>query len=169
MIKNTSDLILVFVRIMTKILVLFCITSCGFHPIYQKYSAHHIPAINIRPIDSTQGAELYRHLSDIIDNDPNSKYLLQIELNYSSSPLIISKDSDVIEQSTALTIHFDLLDVATQRTIKSENFRLVGSYNKIFSAYISYVEEDAQKINLAKQAAEGIQQRLAMYFNTHTQ
>jgi hypothetical protein len=150
-----------------KLVILFFLTSCGgFHPIYKQHESHALPKINITPINSVEGAELYRHLSDIIGNDDEAIYQLQIKLEYLILPLVISKDSDVTLQSVTLIVHFDLLDRQTRKLLKSENIKLVGSYNTAFSHYISHTAEEAEKVNLATNAAGEIQKRLCIFYNS---
>ncbi|MES2214633.1 MAG: hypothetical protein V4485_01240 [Pseudomonadota bacterium] len=151
------------------VLTTLILSSCGFHPVYEKNSNERIPSIEIAPINSVEGAEFYHRLSDIIDNNENARYQLQVKLVYTSSPLVISKDSDVLEQNVALDVHSDLLDKQTGLITKIRDFRIVGSYNAIFSPYISYTAEAAEKTNLAIRAADEVHKCLSVFFSQQIQ
>jgi hypothetical protein len=140
------------------------LVSCGFQPVYKTQNSDILPSIKINPIDSLDGAELYHHLSNLIKTSDDGQYQLNVKLEYLSSPLAITKDSNIVQQSATQLVSYDLIDQSTHRQITSGNFRLTGSYNAMFSAYESHTEEQQTKANLAGRAAEEIRLRLIMYF-----
>lgn len=117
-------------------------------------------------INSLAGAELYSHLSDLIGGTEGAHYILEVKLNHTSSPLAITKTSDVIQQSAAQNINYTLLD-ESGNSITSGGFSVSGSYNTTSSAYATHAEEKQEIMNLASKAAEEIHRRLMIYFSTH--
>lgn len=152
--------------IASSILCIFALSACGFHPVYKTSNQDAIPEIQINPINSVDGAELYGHLSDLLHNTQGARYVLDIKLTYSSSPLAITKSSDVVQQSAAQSVTYTLLDQSTGKTI-SGSFAVSGSFNTTSSAYATHVEEKRAAINLARQAAAEIHRRLMIYFINH--
>lgn len=148
------------------ILLSLFLSSCGFHPVYENLGKNVMPQIQINSINSVAGAELYRHLSDLIGNSQGAPYQLDITLTYSSSPLAITKSSDVIQQSAMQSVAFRLTnDLGI--VVFNSGFNVNGSYNTSSSAYATYIEEKQENLELAKKAAREIHRRLIIYFSTH--
>jgi hypothetical protein len=146
------------------IILSFALSSCGFQPVYKTMHKESLPEIQIAKIDSLDGAHLYHHLSDLIGNDQSAKYELRVTLSYSSSPLVITKSSDVVEQSASQAVSYKLLDKSTQKIILSGSFVINGSYNTTASAYAAYTEGLQQQANLGLKAADEIERRLILHF-----
>lgn len=147
------------------ILLPLTLSSCGFQAVYKTSSNEAIPPIHINEINSVAGAELYRHLSDLISNLEGSKYQLDIKLVYSSSPLAITKSSDVVQQSASQAVSYRLMNESGEVVLAS-GFSITGSYNTTSSAYATHVQEEQGSVDLAKKAAEEIHRRLIIYFVT---
>lgn len=148
------------------ILLSLSLSSCGFRAVYESANKEVIPQIHINSINSVAGAELYRHLSDLINNSEGARYQLDITLTYSSSPLAITKSSDVIQQSASQTVGYKLINERGEVVLAS-GFSVSGSYNTTSSAFATYTEERQKGLELAKKAAEEIHRRLIIYFSTH--
>lgn len=152
--------------LVTNILALI-LTSCGFTPVYQhsQTSKELVPSIHLIPIDSVMGAEFYYSLSNLINNDASSRYILTCSLDYTSSKLVVSKASDIAEVKSIQKLSYQLIDNQDNKTIFSGNFSVDGYYNSIYSPYASSVEEKASKENLARQAAKIMHTKLILYFS----
>ena len=143
---------------------LVSLSSCGFQPVYKAANKDALPQIHINPINSVAGAELYHHLSDLIGNSEGASYKLDIKISYSSSPLAITKSSDVVQQSAAQAVIYRLID-ESGKEVTSGSFTISGSYNTTSSAYATHAEERQESLNLATKAAEEIHRRLIIYFH----
>jgi hypothetical protein len=147
------------------IILAFTLSSCGFYPVYKERDREAMPEIQISHIDSVDGTLLYRRLSDLIGNIDDAKYLLQITLAYSSSPLAITKNSDVVQQSASQYVSYKLLYKDTNKVVISGSFGVSGSYNTTTTAYSAHTEEKQERMNLATKAADELEYRLIVHFS----
>lgn len=138
------------------------VASCSFRPLHS-FHTESMPAIRIRSINSIEGSELYRELSDLLKNDQNAKYELDISLDYSKSDLAISKESNTIQVSINQKLHYVLYGEHS-KVVTSGDLLSSEAFSTMLGPYNSYVEEEQTKKNLAKAAADDIYGRLMMHF-----
>lgn len=150
-----------------KLILIFSLSSCGFRPVYKadSYDNSCLSLIEIEPISSIAGAELYHKLSTMIPASKNTKYLLKIIATNSEIPLAMQKNSDVIRQIIYQTLQYQLIDKETGKIVKIEKINRTSSYNTVLSAYATNVESEKTLENLTRFVAEEIRTRLILYFN----
>jgi hypothetical protein len=161
------------------ILPILLLASCGFNPVYKthdvaKYNempvsseGNALSSIQIEPIASVAGSELYHDLSIYFPLKENPKYLLRVTLSYESRAQAIQKNSTIFREIIYQTTNYRLLDINTMQEVTSGSFVLSSSYNTSFSPYGSYTEHQQTNINLAHYTAEQIRQRLILYFSSN--
>lgn len=146
------------------------LSSCGFKALYkQEAVSSSLDAIEIDPINTMEGAELHRYLSDLLPLTREPLYILRISFTSAGSPIAIQKNSDVIRENVSHTVQFELLDIKTSKMLTSGKFKQMTSYNSTFSPYGSNVEREHTAKNLTKYSSEEIRRRLILYFKSHNQ
>ncbi len=156
-------------------LILLSLAACGFKPVYKSDAdlgnnkLEPLTSIEIEPINSIVGAELYQYLLDILPrNNGDAEYILKTEISNISSPTLLRKNSDILRQTLSLTAKYRLVNIKTGQEKISDTFKTSSSYNANLSPYASYIEEQFALENLAKSAAEEIRSRLILYFKLHS-
>lgn len=150
------------------LVLLFLFSGCGLRPLYSNSSYNkHLSHIQVEPITSIAGAELYHNLLNLFPLSNNPKYLLRIKFKPSVSLSAIDKSAVVLRESVDEIVEYKLLDKATGKVLDYGTFNNNLSYSKNLSAYTSYVEEEKSLENLTRYAAEEIRIRLMLYFEKH--
>ena len=153
------------------ILLLFLLPACGkVYPIYSQNHRHNVSQLKqieiISDNSSIIAAEFYDYMNELLTpNQQNKNFKLQVEFSNTSVPATILHYSDVVRDSVDSLVRLVLRD-KTGKVILNDKFRLMSSFNTVYNAYSSYVEEEQIKINLAKLAAEEVLNRLILYFTT---
>lgn len=143
---------------------LLLLSSCGFKSVYSDKDISQFNSIEIEPILSIAGAELYYQLSNIMPKKVTAKYLLKIKISYATTPVVIKKDSDVLRDTVNQVIEYSLYDIETNKQLTAGKFKQLSSYNTTFSAYASYIERESALESLTRYAAEELHMRLILYF-----
>lgn len=156
------------VKIIALAAALLMVTSCkNIRPLYynNKEVVGEMSAIEIEPIDSLLGSEIYYHLDRKLGARGQSKYQLQvISISDNTSQLVITDHSDVIKQNVSMEYKYKLLDKETSKNLTEGKVRMVGSYDTTASSYNSYINEKDLKKDLAETLANEIHTRLLLYF-----
>lgn len=151
------------------LLIIFSLSlsACVLRPVYgNKYNINNnLGAIEIEAIDSIEGVEFYRYLQDIMPQSTSPKYLLKVQLANSSVPNVIQKNSDILREAITQIISYQLIDLKNNKIVTKGKFKLMDSYNTLFSSYASYVESEKALEVLVAQNAEEIRKRLFLYFS----
>jgi hypothetical protein len=122
-------------------------------------------------------------LESLLPPHMGEKYTLNIDINFSSNPLLISKNSDILRENIIAIVNYELiLNEINQLngTITSSNSNLKqptsihkgklllrSSHDTIDAPYATHVETEQMSRNLAAQAAEEIYKRLVLHFHHH--
>lgn len=150
------------------ILYSLLLSSCGFKALYgQETVSGPLNAIEISPISSVEGAELYHYLSDLLPLKREPLYNLRVTFTYFGSPIAVQKNSDIIRENVSHIVQFELRDIVTNNIVTSGKFKQMTSYNTTFSPYGSYIEKEHTSKNLTKYSSEEIRRRLILYFKSH--
>ena len=145
------------------------LSSCGFNALYKaENNIGQLDAIEISPIASMEGAELYRYLSDLLPLKREPLYILKISFVNTESPIAIQKNSDVIRENVSHIVYYELQDIRTGKVATSGKFKQMTSYNSTFYPYASYVEREHTTKNLTKYSSEEIRRRLILYFKSQS-
>lgn len=152
-------------------LLIFFLSTCGFKPIYNDTNIvtekdKSLYAIELDQPNSISEAEFYHHLADILPRKLPAKYLLKAQFNYSSTPIALQKNSDILRQTINNITNYQLLDIKTGKEVTAGHFRTISSYNAALSPFAAYVENQAALENMMKQVAEEMRLRLILYFKS---
>jgi hypothetical protein len=143
--------------------------SCGFQSPYQSATYDNdLSAIEVESINTIEGAEFYQNLVEILPASQKIKYILKVQFQYVSSPLVIQKNADILRQTVSQLVKYQLLEKETNKQLTSGQFKLLSSYNSHYSAYKTHIESEKTSTNLTKLGAEEIRTRLILYFKNKT-
>lgn len=145
-------------------IILFLLSGCGFVPMHSTFYEESLSQIEIKPISSIAGAELYHSLHSFFRSSKDTKYLLHIKIIASGYPIAIDKSSDMLRESVNQNISYQLIDKTSSKVLTSGQFNNCSSYSTNFSPYANYVEKEKSSEILTKYAAEEIRTRLILYF-----
>ncbi|MDF2965400.1 MAG: hypothetical protein K0Q51_788 [Rickettsiaceae bacterium] len=182
-------------RLLLLVLTLFAFTGCqakGIHSTEQKLQVEEeLAKIELSPSNSKYITELYMGLADKLPSSLDKKYRLNVQINFSHNPLLISKNSDILREHVVASVDYELLLIPQDHSAdinkrQSNSTKLVedglksprkslykgkvvlrSSHDTIDSPYATHVETEQMSRNLAAQAAEEIYKRLFMYFHHH--
>ncbi len=146
------------------------LASCNLQPVYsKKYGSQisdQLSAIDIEPLKSIDGAEFEYYLSSILPKiaTVKAKYLLKVKFTNVKLPSTIQKNSYVLRETVSQIVEYSLFDIMTGKKINSGKFRHIASYKIFSSPYDSYIEDELALEDLTRQSANGIRDRLILYF-----
>lgn len=145
------------------------LTSCSLRSAYNNPVLRaQMACINIAGNYNTRyEVELNQHLDSILPADRcinDQQYSLSTNIRYSTSSLVISKESDIMRQQLNATVDYSLSKADSGEVLLSTSLIIVDSYNTFDMPYAAYAEERMLKTNLATQGAERIYHRLVSYF-----
>lgn len=152
----------------------FLLYGCGFKSLYYSDSINPIALvfdqIKVEPVKSIAGVEYNTEFRKLLMRSNQyvqtpKKYRLVTEFVTSNFPLVISKESDVILYRLTLKVSYKLFD-ENDNEVTSSSLALNSSYNTIYSAFGSYVEEQHALKMLAIQAANEVYNKLFFYFQS---
>jgi hypothetical protein len=170
------------------ILIFIALIGChgiGIHSSAEKELINEeLSQIKLNPSNSKYVTELYMNLERLLPPHMGEKYILNIDINFSSNPLLISKNSDILRENVAATVSYDLkliehnqlngLKITDSKnnpnqptSIHKGKLILRSSHDTIDAPYATHVETEQMSRNLAAQAAEEIYKRLFLHFHHH--
>lgn len=156
-----------YLKIVTLLVCIFSLTSCGFKPIYKTQSNPmniFLQSIEIIPISSPDGADYYNHLKNILPPAQTPKHHLETTLLYGKDYSIIQRNSDVLREVVTIKISYKLLESQTQKLVTSGHFTRLASYSTNFSPYSNQTnQQEIQKL-LAIMSAEEVRNRIILFF-----
>jgi len=152
-------------------MLIICLSSCGFRPLYGDYGkiedvAKNLHEIEIESISSIEGTDFYNHMQNLIQNSSGSKYLLKVSLSYSSVPSIIQKNAEILRETESLKTTYRLIEKDSDKVLTSGSFSKISSYSTTFSPYSNSTLKQTTRSDLARVVAEDIRNRLVLFFNS---
>jgi len=156
--------------VLCAVVALFCLSGCGFQPVYGEKNTSSLQNIGIiieAPRDK-MGQRLKQNLEDKLSQTGRIKpeYRLDVTLISSASPIGISRDGTVSRFNVSLQSNYTLTRLSDNKLIKQDIIKHVGSYNNQANLYFStYVaEQDAVKRGIVE-IAELYRGRLAAFLS----
>lgn len=118
------------------IITLFCLSSCGFEPLYATKNGRSIKKelshVDVELIPNREGQLLRNMLLQTIDTiDPKAskKYILSIELTSSNIDLGIRRDETAARSQINISAHYVLKDKRTGKIVTSGSTSAEKSYH----------------------------------------
>lgn len=145
--------------------------SCSFKPLSNAQKAkynHNLSKIHIEPINTIAGSEYYEVLSDLLNPSSNTEYVLITTLNFTKGIAVLLPNSDVSHEKIIALVNYRLVSTETGKEITSGNITKSLSYSTTFAPYVSNARAEDATLNLARNIAEEVRNRLLFYFiSTH--
>ena len=157
-------------KIISTTLILFCVSNCGFQPIYQKPPEEsrinyedRLAAIKI----STKRKRIDQKLRDNLGKvlNPNKiriekKYLLSIDLDKSTIGTFINPTGSVGRNKVTLTVNYKLIRIADNETISTGSISAKDDFNVEEKRFANYITEEEMELNLTQLIAQNIRNSL---------
>ena len=155
---------------------LFCLSACGFEPIYGEHSTSADPAVESRlaqvdigNIPDREGQYLRNQLIDRFyrkDGRPmDAAYRLDVSgINERKTNLDITKSSDATRGQLSLDTKITLISKTSGQVLMERELRSVTSYNILSSEFSTRVSEDNARLNALNDIARQIELQLSLYF-----
>ena len=161
--KHLNPLLLIF--------LLLSISSCGFKAIYRSDDPIYksLANIDISPeSSSTEAADYYNHLKNILPYGKSAKYLLNTNFTFSKNFSVIQENSDILRETSTIIVTYKLTDKQSDKVITSNQFTRMSSFNSTFSPYSNAVKQQDVQKNLAIMAAEEVRNRIMLFIENDT-
>lgn len=149
---------------MMRFLLLFLLLSCKGYSIKPNVKQQ-LASIELGATSSTEEAEMYERLDNLLRPEEPSRYLLDFKLSYEESDIAISRTSDVMRKSLVQNVQFELRDKEADRVLLKKSIRLHSSYSTIQEPMVSYAQMTSNRKLLAMRAAELLRYHLILYFD----
>ncbi|MFK7973282.1 MAG: hypothetical protein AB8B66_00215 [Rickettsiaceae bacterium] len=151
------------------ILCLFLLNACGLKPLYKADNDSYqlLRTIEIKPINSIEGAEFYNHLSNIFPPSLKPKYLLTTKLTFSHKPSLIQVNSDILRKTVTIKVKYCINNIRTKEILIQGEFSRLASYSTTFSAYINDTQKQSILKNLALISAEEVRNRVILHLENN--
>jgi hypothetical protein len=126
--------------------------SCGFTPVYKKTtdSASGVTTDDMAAIDITIARGLNEqafqtNLENLLNPTSKSvptKYLLEVKLSKSETPLLIEQDRTITRYKISVSAQYKLINITDGKVLSEGTTHRDGGYDKVASDYATYVSSD---------------------------
>lgn len=148
------------------------LSACGFTPLYAtnkekgSYSERYAE-ISIAGLSDSRNSQLLKsELDDLFhpqEYRPNPKYMLNVSLSSSTGAAVISQNRDISRYTVTMTGQFNLVDIASGKTLYSDHSTLSSSYDAAISEFGTFMGERDAQMRIVKEMARDIKARLLPY------
>lgn len=139
--------------------------SCGFRPVYKNgyKSFQTLNDIEIEPINSLEGAELYNHLKNIFPKTNRPKYILTVGLSFSEDLTVIQQNSDIVRKNVTAMVSYILKEINSEKIILKDAFFRTSSFSVTYYPYSNVTQKHEILKNLAELCAESIRNKIILH------
>jgi len=149
------------------------VSACGFTPVYKQDSmlATELAAIEVAPIrlkdpkQARAGQLLRQALRETLNPSHQAtiaKYLLELELETTSNPIIVVRTKEIGRYNTNLKGNYRLNQNNT--SLSTGTSHVISSYNAAISDYATYASKQDSIHRGVEEMAEDVRMRLIRYF-----
>ncbi len=147
--------------------------ACNFRPLYLAKGADNtaaqseLAAIEIQGLGGRLGYLLRNALLDELNPATAQvppRYVLDVSLSSSATPLAIQLDSTITRYNLALTAEFQLRDKATSNVLVNSAVQRISSYNVSRQPYADLIASQTAERRAAQEVATEIRTLLAVEF-----
>jgi LPS-assembly lipoprotein len=153
--------------------------ACGFHPLYGQADAParaELLSIMIGPVVSPDSPRAGQLISNDLDNElaPQghsgpARFRLSAVVRETDSSLLVNAASQTTRDQVALNVSYSLTDASTNRPLVSGSLRRTLDYDVLRINYGNIVGAADARRRLARQIADEIASRLAVWFSRRQQ
>ena len=149
------------------------LSACGFEPLYgdreQTAAAEdQLELVTVPPIADHVGQLVRIELTNRLTPTqpaPTALYTLPVTLTESRASLAVRKDASATRANLTINATFELYRISDGFRLTSGNIRSVNSYDVVDSDYATLVAESDTRRRGAKDIADGIIDRLAIFLS----
>ncbi len=155
------------------ILAVLPVAACGFEPLYGNRDApgdavfNDFHQIKIATIPERSGQMLRNELLDRLNyrGEPSQpRYELKVTLKEEQREVLVRSDQLATATDLTLTASYELVDRASNAVLAKGTPRSINRFNVLASPYATLNSAEDARRRAAKQLAEDIRARLAVYF-----
>lgn len=165
-----------FLSILALLPPLLLVASCGFEPLYGNRDApgdavfNDFHQIKIATIPERTGQMLRNELLDKLNyrGEPSQpRYELKVSVKEERRDVLVRSDELATAADLTLIATYELLDRANSNAVVAKGApRSINRYNVLASPYATLNSAEDARRRAAKQLAEDIRARLAVYFSS---
>lgn len=164
---------MIFRRLTLLALALPLLAACGFEPLYGNRDADGNAAFNefhqtkVATIAERPGQVLRNELLDRLNyrGEPAKPvYELRVELKEEQREVLVRSDEVATATDLTMTASWRLLNAADGKVLNTGTTRSINRFNVLASPYATIASTEDARRRAARQIAEDIRVRLAIYF-----
>ena len=162
-----------------QVLACFCclilLGNCGFQPLHGKRSQinavdtiNGLPYVTVATIPDRAGQIVRNKLLDLLQLKSVADrplFKLSVSLKESREGMAFQRDDSATRFNLRLAAQFNLTDIRTGRSLLVGNARAISAYNVVRSDYANLINRRDALRRAAEGVAEGIRDRIAVYFS----
>lgn len=157
------------------ILAVLPVAACGFEPLYGNRDApgdavfNDFHQVKIATIPERSGQMLRNELLDRLNyrGEPaQPRYELKVALKEERRDVLVRSDEVATAADLTLTASYELVDRTSNAVLAKGAPRSINRYNVLASPYATLNSAEDARRRAAKQLAEDIRTRLAVYFTS---
>lgn len=162
-------------------LAIGALAGCGFQPLYGQNGKGQAAAakgttlsdmayVKVAAIPDRVGQLVHNHLRDRIHPKGTANrpvFRLSTTLSESREGLAFQQDNSATRYNLRLSAQFTLTDTRDGAELLRGSFRAISAYNVVRSDYANLVSLKDARRRAAHSVAEGIENRIAVYFSRH--
>jgi LPS-assembly lipoprotein len=148
--------------------------GCGFHPLYGDHATSgfdaDLAAIKVNTIQDRLGQQLALSLRDGLNPtrvQVAPRYALDVRLDAARNDLGIRKDATASRTQMMIVAHFQLKELATDRTVLQGMTRTAVSFDSQTDEYANAVARQSAQERSLRDLSDDIRTRLAVHVNQH--
>ena len=161
-----------------QVLACFCclvlLGNCGFQPLHGKRSQingvdtiNGMSYVSVAAIPDRAGQIVRNKLLDLLQLKGvavRPVFKLSVSLKENREGMAFQQDDSVTRFNLRLTAQFKLTDIRTGQSLLVGNTRAISAYNVVRSDYANLINRRDALRRAAERVAEGIRDRIAVYF-----
>lgn len=153
---------------LSKLLIVFLITSCGFTPVYKTVEGESTAAMNLASVkvESTRdlmGQFYSNKLTDLLNPtsaEVEPQYRISTKLHKNKIPFAIQQDRTITRYKIVVEANYKLVDINSGQVIDEGTLRREGGYDKVDSDYATYISDEDTTRRIIKELAEDTRIRI---------
>lgn len=165
-----------FRRLLLSLALPALLAACGFEPLYGNQQKPGDAVYNeffqtkIDTIKDRNGQLLRNELLDRLNyqGEPaRPAFELKVKLDESRQDILVRSDEIATAANLTWTADYELSETVNKHVLTSGTVKSINRFNELRSPYATIASEQDARRRAARQIAEELRTRLAIYFNAH--
>ncbi len=169
-------------QFMAGVLIVLCLSSCGFKPMYGQNSASGTNLAQVMAnieVDQIRNAEgRQERLSQLIENnlrdsisplgsDGSTRYILKANYDVEERGYGIREDESVTLQNLRLSVGYALVDINSDEAIMDGTARAIVTYDLVQSDFSNKIARETSLERLSEEVANQIITRIGTFISNN--